>query len=41
LLLGLPLGTVGGGGAVLAVPVLIYLLGQSQPSPDSAGFPQI
>jgi uncharacterized membrane protein YfcA len=29
LLLGLALGTVGGGGAVLAVPVLIYLLGQS------------
>jgi uncharacterized membrane protein YfcA len=28
-LLGLALGTVGGGGAVLAVPVLVYLLGQS------------
>jgi uncharacterized membrane protein YfcA len=28
-LLGLTLGTVGGGGAVLAVPVLVYLLGQS------------
>jgi uncharacterized membrane protein YfcA len=28
-LLGIALGTVGGGGAVLAVPVLVYLLGQS------------
>ncbi len=28
-LLGITLGTVGGGGAVLAVPVLVYLLGQS------------
>lgn len=27
-LLGITLGTVGGGGAVLAVPVLVYLLGQ-------------
>jgi uncharacterized protein len=29
LLLGLALGTVGGGGAVLAVPVLVFLLGHS------------
>ena len=29
LLLGIALGTVGGGGAVLAVPVLVYLLGES------------
>jgi uncharacterized membrane protein YfcA len=28
-LLGITLGTVGGGGAVLAVPVLVYLLGQT------------
>jgi uncharacterized protein len=28
-LLGIALGSVGGGGAVLAVPVLVYLLGQS------------
>lgn len=28
-LLGVALGTVGGGGAVLAVPVLVYLLGQT------------
>lgn len=28
-LLGIVLGTVGGGGAVLAVPVLVYLLGQT------------
>ena len=28
-LLGIMLGTVGGGGAVLAVPVLVYLLGQT------------
>ena len=29
LLIGLALGALGGGGSILAVPVLVYLLGQS------------
>ena len=37
LAIGLVVGTVGGGGAILALPVLVYVLGRGQPSFD--GFP--
>ena len=37
LVIGLAVGTLGGGGSVLAVPVLVYLLGEDLPDATTAG----
>ena len=36
LAIGLAVGTLGGGGSVLAVPVLVYVLGQTVPEATTA-----